>query len=59
MLWRMNIQVTRKKLSITNKSKGLHYVRELIVKGMKTEVNLLKIAEQALRSYNFTVVIQV
>ena len=23
MLWRMNIQVTRKKLSITNKSKGL------------------------------------
>ena len=36
MIWRMNIQVTRKKLSITNKSKGLKYVRELIVKGKKT-----------------------
>ena len=32
MLWRMNIQVTRKKLSTTNKSNGLQYVRELIVK---------------------------
>ena len=29
MLWWMNIQVTRKKLLITNKSKGLHYVREV------------------------------
>ena len=38
----MNIQVTRKKLSITNKSKGLQYVREFIVKGKKTMVNLLK-----------------
>ena len=56
MLWRMNIQVTRKKLSIINKSKGLQYVRELIVKGMKTKVNLLKRAEQALRLYNFTVI---
>ena len=46
MLWRMNIQVTRKKLSITNKSKGLQYVRELIVKGKKTMVNLLKRVEQ-------------
>ena len=53
MLWRMNIQVTRKKLSITNKSKGLQYVRELIVKGKKTMVNLLKRVEQALRPYHF------
>ena len=45
MLWWMNIQVTRKKPSITNKSKGLQYVRELIVKGKKTMVNLLKIVE--------------
>ena len=28
----MNIQVTRKKPSITNESEGLQYVRELIVK---------------------------
>ena len=56
MLWRMNIQVTRKKLSITNKSKGLQYVRELIVKGKKTMVNILKKVEQALRPYHFTVI---
>ena len=52
----MNTQVTRKKLSISNKSKGLQYVRELIVKGKKTMVNLLKRAEQALRPYHFTVI---
>ena len=45
MLWRLNIQVTRKKPSIPNKSKGLQHVRELIVKGKKTMVNLLKIVE--------------
>ena len=45
MLWRLNIQVTRKKPSITNKSKGSQYVRELIVKEKKTMVNLLKIVE--------------
>ena len=56
MLWRMNIQVTRKKLSITNKGKGLQYVRELIVKGKKTMVNLLKRVEQALWPYHFTVI---
>ena len=56
MLWRMNIHVTRKKLSVTNKSKGLQYVRELIVKGKKTMVNLLKRVEQALRPYHFTVI---
>ena len=56
MLWRMNIQVTRKKLSITNKSKGLQYVRELIVKGNKTMVNLLKRVEHTLRPYQFTVI---
>ena len=56
MLWRMNMQVTRKKLSITNKSKGLQYVRELIVKGKKTMANLLKRVEQALRPYYFTVI---
>ena len=56
MLWPMNIQVTRKKLSVTNKSKGLQYVRELIVKGKKTMVNLLKRVEQALRPYHFTVI---
>ena len=56
MLWRMNIQVIRKKLSITNKSKGLQYVSGLIVKGKKTMVNLLKRVEQALWPYHFTVI---
>ena len=35
MLWRMNTQGTRKKPSITNKSKGLQYIRELIVNLLK------------------------
>ena len=56
MLRRMNIQVTRKKLSITNKSKGLQCVRELFVKGKKTMVNILKRVEQALWPYHFTVI---
>ena len=43
-------------LSITNKSKGLQYVRELIVKGKKTMVNILKRVEQALRPYHFAVI---
>ena len=56
MLLRMNIHVARKKLSITNKSKELQYVRELIVKRKKTMVTLLKRVEQALRPYHINVI---
>ena len=52
----MNIRVTRKKLSITNKSRGLQYVGEVIVKGKKTMANISKRVEQALRPYHFTVI---